>query len=331
MHKRVTGLIGIIISVIFIVYIAREIETKNFYSTLKNVNGVYILSGVAAFIAGYFLKAYRWLLIVREHSKIFTAGNTFPPFFIGFASNNILPLRMGEVVRASLLSLNTQSSIVFSFSSIFLDRILDGLALLILILSASFILSLSDWVMNITYTASIVFILSFLLLLFVSFSTHLKLFRVTENSGKILRTIYTLLNNVRNSLKILRSPYKFLAVLLFSVIVWFFESTMYYSFASAMNLDVTFIESVIIMVILNFGILIPSAPAYIGTFEFFCIKSMQLFGIAESSALTYSVFLHTAQFISINILGIIYLNMSGLKWDQFRRLIQTGENKVDPV
>jgi uncharacterized membrane protein YbhN (UPF0104 family) len=56
--------------------------------------------------------------------------------------------------------------------------------------------------------------------------------------------------------------------------------------------------------------MIPSSPGYVGTFEFFCMISLGVFGIDKSLVASYSVLVHLSQYLPITVFGsILWFNI----------------------
>lgn len=318
MKNKIKALFGVVLSLVLIYFVFRNSELKIIYDYLKNISPGYIVSGILVFILGYVFKAHRWLLILKPSDKKFNFQNTYPPFFIGFAVNNILPLRLGEVVRGVLFSKNTNSSISFSFSSIFLDRVLDGFTLVILLAGAILLMPVEDWTKRLLIISGAVFLTGLLISYLLVRNKNFKFSGIIKHNSPVIKRIDLEIVNIRDSFEILRNLRQFLLVLLFSLVVWILEAFMYYLFAKGMQINITFIESMLVMTVINFGILLPSSPAYIGTFEFFCIKSLSLFGIGQELSIAYAVLLHAGQFMALTLLGIISINYLGLNWKKIK-------------
>jgi glycosyltransferase 2 family protein len=77
---------------------------------------------------------------------------------IGFATNNLLPARLGEFARAYLLRRRTGLRKTFVLSSIFLERVFDGLALVAVILVLSSVVDLPDWGQQVELLATALFV-----------------------------------------------------------------------------------------------------------------------------------------------------------------------------
>jgi uncharacterized membrane protein YbhN (UPF0104 family) len=62
----------------------------------------------------------------------------------------------------------------------------------------------------------------------------------------------------------------------------------------------------------NLAGMVPSAPGYVGPFEFGALASLSLFGLSADRALSYVLVLHAALLIPVTLLGFYYLWRHGL-------------------
>jgi uncharacterized protein (TIRG00374 family) len=77
----------------------------------------------------YYTNAVRWRLLLVSFGRFQTA-ELLPSMMIGFAANNVLPLRVGEVIRAYLLGKDLQVSRSGVLMNLALERLLDLIAIL---------------------------------------------------------------------------------------------------------------------------------------------------------------------------------------------------------
>jgi len=122
----------------------------------------------------------------------------------------------------------------------------------------------------------------------------------------------------------------FMAVMGLSVLVWLCEAGTLYLLLKGFAIQVPWTASLFVLSILNLGILIPAAPGYVGTFEFFGAASLALYGVGETVAKSFAISAHAVQFIPVTILGLIFLSREGLKLGSLVRGSQeTGEQKIE--
>ncbi|MFQ6000262.1 MAG: lysylphosphatidylglycerol synthase domain-containing protein, partial [Anaerolineae bacterium] len=78
------------------------------------------------------------------------------------------------------------------------------------------------------------------------------------------------------------------------------------------------VASLFVMVVVNLGILIPSSPGYIGTFHFFAMSALAVFGAPRETALSYAVVSHAMQYLLVTGLGLLFL------WRENLSLLRIG-------
>ena len=92
----------------------------------------------------------------------------FPVVTIGFMANNVLPFRAGEVVRAYALSARYGVRKSAALATIAIERIFDGMTMLIFMLIASLSIALTSDLRAVAIIATILFsLLTIILVVFV--------------------------------------------------------------------------------------------------------------------------------------------------------------------
>lgn len=91
--------IGIGISLLFLYFAFRKSNFSEIGEVLRNAHYGYLLITLIFILLAFFLRAIRWRYLL-EPSKTVRLHNLFSAVMIGFMSLNVLPLRLGEFVRA---------------------------------------------------------------------------------------------------------------------------------------------------------------------------------------------------------------------------------------
>jgi hypothetical protein len=225
-------------------------------------------------------------------------------------ANNLLPARLGEFVRAYMMGKKEGISKSATLATILLERIFDGLVLLLFLGIIAVLFSLPLWIKQagIAAGAFFLFLSAFLILLMFKKDKGIQLVQITAGliSTKLAKEAGRLLNLFLTGLIVINHKKNIFIVFLFSVIAWLVEAMTYYMISLSFGINLPIYVSLLVMVIVNIGILIPSAPGYIGAFEFFCISSLAIFSIEQSVALSFGIVLHAVIFIPITVIGIFY-------------------------
>ena len=122
------------------------------WSAIRGVSPLWIMASALTIFPAYFFRALRWKFLLLPIKNSIRIGNAFWSTAIGFMVNTLIPIRLGEFVRAYVLGEKENVGFAPSFSSIVVERILDLIGLLTLGLLALFMLpadtTMPNWVLD---------------------------------------------------------------------------------------------------------------------------------------------------------------------------------------
>src|SRR5438132_3133330 len=125
MTRRLIQLaLGIVISGASIGLLLRVIDADAVLSALAGVDGRVALGAVAMHLLAMFVRSALWRRLLAIPVPTATL---FKVSIIGFAVSYIMPLRVGEVARAYLLSRWRGIAYGTTLASLVAERVLDGL------------------------------------------------------------------------------------------------------------------------------------------------------------------------------------------------------------
>jgi glycosyltransferase 2 family protein len=105
---------------------------------IAQANPWYLLGAVGIYYLGFPLRGYRWALLVRGAGEDLTVRDSTEIIFISWLVNCVVPAKLGDVYRAYLLRLNFPVSLSKIFGTVFIERIFDLFAIVLLGLAAGF-------------------------------------------------------------------------------------------------------------------------------------------------------------------------------------------------
>ena len=120
--------IGFVISAVAVWFSMRDVRPTEVWNALRQASYLGFFFVCALTIFGFWLRAFRWRWLL---SKRIAIGSLFSATMIGFMANNLLPLRLGEFVRAWALGRREHMSKSTVFATVGVERVLDMLTLLI--------------------------------------------------------------------------------------------------------------------------------------------------------------------------------------------------------
>ncbi len=291
---------------------------------LKNANYLYTIPAIILTILSLWLRSVRWYFMLQQIKKI-GLNSLFSATMIGFMANYLFPARLGEFVRAYVIGEKESISKSASFATIIFERILDGMTVLTLlfIILICFSFPLPDWMKSAVYLTSgfYIFALLFLILLKIQTNKALKLARfIFRPLPKKIQDIFlSTLNSFIAGLQILHHFRNILVSVLLSVLVWIPPGIIIYLILISFDIYLPIYASYLILIIFCFGVMIPSAPGFIGTIQFLSVSGLALFGVPKSQALSFSFLYHISQYIPIITIGLIYFFVEGFSFTQIKR------------
>jgi len=136
MKKQLLIAIGILISIVAIYFSLIGINWSELPLAFSRMKLAYAIFIIPFFYLIFFIRAYRWKIILPESSQQ-SLEDVFDATILGFFATNILPLRAGEFIRPWLYSKWSNLKMLTCLASVIVERVFDVLALM-LILGISF-------------------------------------------------------------------------------------------------------------------------------------------------------------------------------------------------
>ncbi len=323
MNKTIKFSIGLLFSGVGLVYAFRSFDWQGFVAAFKQINIWYIVVAVVLQLSAVWFRSLRWKWLLEPFEDI-PLKPLYEGTMIGYFGNTVLPFRMGELLRAYVVSNASSTPVSKLFGSIIVDRVLDllGLVLLTLVLMIFFDLVLiSDWIIF-TINAPAIFSFTVLVILCKTEPDWSKI----KSKWHIFQTklglkVFNSFTDVISGLSLLTKADKKIRIYSFVVLLW----TMYYfSFASvvkAMNLELSWANIGVLMVILSLVISIPAAPGFIGTYHGFSVLFLtEVFGIGMSESQSFAVISHAVVYVPFVIVGALFFLRSSMTFSKIKSI-----------
>lgn len=264
------------------------------------------------YFVGVWLRAVRWQYLLSPVKRL-KAGQLFSYAVLGFMANNVLPLRVGELVRAYLLGQKEGLSKTSILATILVERVLDALTLLCFALVVSFFVPLPEQIKSGAFLVG----LAFLGILVLSLAAAFLSGAAMAVTGAMVRVLPASLrpraqNLVRlflDGLASLRHGGTLGRVSLLSVAVWLLETGVFVLVGIGFHrLVLPFHGYLLAMAAANLGISIPSSQGGIGPFEGVVIVTLtEVFRQDTNLATAYAFVVHATLLIPVTLLGFFYL------------------------
>jgi uncharacterized membrane protein YbhN (UPF0104 family) len=123
---------GLALSALLIWLSVRSLDPREIGRALAAANWVWFLPVCALTLLAFWIRAVRWGWLLRSVKPIGVAS-LYSATMIGFAANNLLPARLGEVVRPWALGASERISRSSAFATVIVERVIDMFCILLLL------------------------------------------------------------------------------------------------------------------------------------------------------------------------------------------------------
>lgn len=335
LRRWIMLLVGIAVSAVFLYIGLRGLKLADVWSDMRGIRPGWIAVGVAVYFLAVWGRTWRWHFLLRSIKPV-SLRALFPVVVIGYMGNNVYPFRAGEVIRAYVLRRNENVSISASLATIVIERIFDGLVMLVFVFVAlPFADFKADWLRDIVFFSTILFWGAFLIFLIMALRPeHMRrLYNTVFDRllpAPLSETAKRLADHFMTGLENLRRPQDLLMILVSSIFIWLTETTKYWFVMHAFDFEVSFFVLMVMTAVVNLATTLPSSPGYVGTFDAPGIKILKAYGVQETIAASYTLVLHAALWLPITLLGFFYLYRQGLGWRDFSQAREVVAQQAAP-
>jgi uncharacterized protein (TIRG00374 family) len=310
-------------SAVLIILVLWRVKLADVVSAVRRADYGYLALSLLALLSSYLLRALRWQYILWTIKRV-RFSSAFRVYIISCMANNILPARMGELVRAFLAGKIEDISSSACLGAVAVERIFDVLILLFLLLGCGLLTSkLSTVGQVVWYVIGLavglvlgVYVLACWGACLLDWVRRI----VGRFSNPLAEQISRLGQSFISGLQTVRDLQRFSIVLVTSIAVWLTVILEVRCALLAFDIQLPWLATAFVLSIAGLGIILPSSPGNVGTVEFFYVGALAIFQVNASIALSYALTLHTLDWMVITALGLIFLWQSGLSLRQMRTL-----------
>jgi len=316
---------GVIISIALIWWVLRGVDLSDVMLYVRQAHLGYLFLSVFVGTAGYFVRALRWKVFLDPIRPNTGLHNRFRAVSIGFAFNNVFPLRLGEIARPVVFSRMERLPLSSTVGTIVIERVFDTIALTTLlilpVLLPSFpreLLSENQSLLLLfkaAFTGVVAIFVVLLALLFFPGPTV----RAAEAIGRRLlpdpwgTKIVEALEAFLQALMSLRSPRLIVVGLLWSYFFWIWHGLSFWFAFLAFGVEAPIEAAFFVEAVIGFVVAIPAAPGFFGTFQAGALLALvTTYGLAEAPVIAFAFGYHITTFIPITVIGLVYASRLGL-------------------
>lgn len=321
MIRRRSPWIGIAISAVLLALLFTQIDLRGVLDGLRRVDATRLWQPLLLIALGLAIRPLRWQLIFSpaQRPKLVDA---FHVWTIANMANNILPARGGDLLRCFLIArgdrLNGASA---ALATLGLEKVLDGLALLVVILLSFLFLTPPAWLTTMVLLAAAVF--GGALAVMVALQSRpaavealARRLLAAIGRASLGERVAGLLGSFAGGLAAVRSLSQMAALILLTALTWVIDAALVWSVANALGAPLTPWIGAVVAAVLGLGLMIPAAPGYVGSYEFFSVATLKMVGVGAEIATALTVTMHAGVLLMTTLFGVASLAASGIRWSR---------------
>ncbi len=302
-------LIGGTISLVALVIAFWGIQPGRFVSVLKQANYLLLIPSAVLVGVGLLARARSWHVLMHAavpYRRAFDALNE------GYLLNNVLPLRLGELARAYLVSQGSGISASGALATIVVERLIDIVVSLAALLGALPFMVSPDWAVDVAVGVGIALVgaVALLALLlhkreaFLRFMQRLPwrgLWGLSGAADRFLSAIGSLTSH----------PARLVLAAFWSTIAWLTNWLMIWLLLAAFGEVASAVVPFFASGVVAFGAALPSSPGAIGVYELSAVAALLVFGYSREVAVSVAILAHGLVLALPGILGAWALAREG--------------------
>lgn len=337
MKRSLRAALGILISAGFIYFALRGQDFGRIRQALSEVHYWWILPALVVYFTGITVRAYRWSILLRPMKRL-TLGEILPVTAVGYMTNNVLPLRTGEIVRSYVLFKRSGIRKTSALATIAIERLVDGITLLLFILISMIFVTFTSYLRHIAIIAFAVFSVALIGLFLLTLGGNLRDRLLQIVLGPLPTSVADKVEKMTESflsgLAVMKNKRDLAQVGAASLIAWCCEAGTYYlisrGFTPALTSKMGIGETLLTTGVGNLATLVPSGPGYVGTFEAGIQAVLHgALKVPIELSFSYAVVLHATLYFPVTVWGAFEWWRMHLSVRQMRGIEEEAE--IEPA
>ena len=267
-----SAIFGLSVGSVFLWLAFRGVDVGNLLAITRRCSPLLLGMAVAVYWFSMMLRIVRWHLLLNQLAEV-SRARVSEVLLVGYAANTVLPARLGEVVRAAYAGRRTNAPMTEVFGSIVIERALDLVALVICLSTGLGLYyhaggdAMSD-IGLIALNAGV---------MVLGAVGVIALVRAGIFEGLIPRWLMAPYGQLRRGLRSLNAA-SVLQALFYTTGIWSVEIAAAALVFKAFGVELSVAQALLMMGATALSTMIPTAPGYLGTYQYVLAHFMVVFG-----------------------------------------------------
>jgi uncharacterized protein (TIRG00374 family) len=322
-RSALRAVIGIAVSVIALVLVFGSVDLSATADVLRGAAPGWVALMAVFLTADLVLRALRWKRLLAPIKDIpFRA--TFSYLLIGYLANNVLPARLGELVRCHYLGDREGISRATALGTVVVERVIDIMVVVAIAAAAILVLSVRGIVASAVLVGVAIGVLLAVGLGLGVVAHRLPGAERIASAAERWPRVHELAGKLRAGLAVAGRPRTLAEALGLSIVAWSATLLGFAAAGQAVGVQLTIGQASLLASGVALAAAIPSGPASLGTFELAAVRIGGALGIAAAPAFAIALLVHATILVITSLGGGTALIRLGWRRDEVARPVTTG-------
>ena len=307
-----------------LVWVFYDVEWSALNEQVQQLSWGWVSVIVAFDVLSFYVQGIRWKMLLEPVGRL-SYLKTTQAIYVGMFSNEILPLRAGEIVRGVLVSRWLKRRFHDILPSMVMERLFDGIWFSSAMIITALLVDVPPQIhvaTNVLLAISVIGVAAFI---WVVKKTHLAETAPDHKPTGLADKLKFSLFEIRQGLKQIGLGGRFFSAFGVSGVLHVVQALAFLSVLKACGIDLPVLAQIAVFLVVQLGIAIPNAPANVGTFQLFSVLGLTFFGIDKSSAAAFSVVAFAILTVPVLLLGVASTLYAGLTYSALRAELSDAE------
>ena len=326
---------GVAISAGCLAFMMSQIDFRGVGNAIAGFNWLYLLLGLFSLAFGYGARIFRWTTMLRAIGGQTPIGRCAAAFMGSIALNNVLPARLGDIIRALVFPAALGVTRTASTGSLVLERLIDLLAILTFLAVGLATSAKMELPAGLKLSAVILSTVATIILVGVVLLSGVlaKWCRqlMLRNWGRrelLVRRVLQTLAMLFLSFEAMSRPGTLAKILFLSALAWAGEAGLFWALLDGFGFPAGAASGAVVMAITTLATLVPSSPGYVGPFHLAAYAATSLMGGSPDQAASFAVLAHAAVWLPTTAVGALAI-LTNPSLFAAAKLRSTGESNPD--
>jgi glycosyltransferase 2 family protein len=298
----IRALVGIVISVVTIYVILRGVDLAEVGDILRRATLGWLAVMVVFIVIDLLARAFRWQRLLAPVISV-TFRRTFQYLLIGYLANNVLPARLGELVRCHYLGDREGVSRTTALGTVVVERVIDTAVVVAIASLAIVVLQVRGLV-----ASAVLFGLAVTALLVVLLAILVAARRLpgAERIATIVERwprVTDVARKLHGGLAVARRPRTLIEAVGLSLVAWGATVIGFAAAGQALGVELTTAQAALLASGVALATAIPSGPGNLGTFDLAAVAIASTFGLSAENAVALAIISHATILVVTSIGG----------------------------